>query len=242
MNRPQIIAGKIYHILNRGVDKRVIFPEESDYVRFIHDLFEFNDFNQISNNSYHYNKKSKYIVTRLRYINKKQEEVKREPLVKILAFCLMKNHYHLMIIPKSKESLSLFMKRLNQGYSRHFNEKYDRSGTLFEGRYKAVLIEKEEHFIHLPYYIHMNPLDYYMPGWRKREVLNPAKAIEFLEKYRWSSFPDYVGIKNFPSVTQREFLGEFFNSPAAYRKATLEWLQSCDLNSLSDISLEPNIS
>ncbi|MDP1689269.1 MAG: transposase [bacterium] len=239
MKRPQIVAGKIYHILNRGVDKRVIFPEESDYVRFIHDLYEFNNINHISNVSYHYNKQKQYIVTGLRYIGKTENQGKREPLVEILAFCLMKNHYHLMIIPKSDNALSIFMKRLNQGYSRHINEKYDRSGTLFEGRYKAILIEKEEHFIHLPYYIHLNPLDYYMPEWRKREIINPLKAIEFLEKYRWSSFPDYVGIKNFSSVTQREFLGEFFNNPIAYRKATLEWLQSCDLNSLSDITLEP---
>ena len=124
------------------------------------------------------------------------------------------------------------------GYARYFNEKYKRSGTLFEGRYKSVSVKNEAHFIHLPYYIHVNSLDLRFPEWRDKEIKNYQEAMKFLENYRWSSFPDYIGKKNFPSVTQREFLLEFFGGPEQYKKDTREWLKEMDLEGIKDLTLE----
>jgi len=215
----------IYHILSRGVDKRQIFIDDDDHLRFIHDLFEFNDEEPADNIWYFFNKnnKNQYQSSDLRshYIERKT----RKLIVNILAFCLMPNHYHLLIIPLFENAVVKFMRKLNIGYAKYFNEKYQRKGTLFESRYKSIPITDHSHFVHLPYYIHLNPLDLIMPEWRTREISDYKKAMEFLEKYRWSSFQDYIGKKNFPSVTQRELLNEFFGGPEKYKKDTLNWLK-----------------
>jgi len=223
----EIVAGNIYHILSRGVDKRKIFSDDKDYLRFIHDLFEFNDIESPTNLNYFF-KKNSMVIARP-YIHDKRP---RKLLVEILTFCLMPNHYHLLLRPRFDNGITKFMKKLNMGYARYFNEKYKRSGTLFEGRYKSISVKNEAHFIHLPFYIHLNPLDLKSPEWRNKEV------IKFLENYRWSSFPDYVGKKNFPSVTQREFLLEFFEGPEQYKKDTIKWLKEMDLEEIKDLTLE----
>ncbi len=124
------------------------------------------------------------------------------------------------------------------GYARYFNEKYERAGALFQGRYKSVAVTNNAHFVHLPYYIHFNPLDLAMPEWRKREIKDYKKAMEFLEEYRWSSFQDYIGKKNFPSVTQREFLTEFLGGSEQYKKDTMKWLKELDLGIINNLTLE----
>lgn len=112
----------------------------------------------------------------------------RELLVNIHAFCLMPNHYHLLLTERIDGGISKFMKKVNMGYAKYFNQKYERKGALFEGRYKSILVKNDAHFIYLPYYIHLNPLDLIMPGWRKNKIYDYKKAIQFLENYRWSSF------------------------------------------------------
>lgn len=225
--REKIIAGNIYHVLSRGVDKRKIFLDDKDNFRFIHDLYEFNDINPINNNLYKYNASGR------RYIEKP-----REFLVDILAFCLMPNHYHLLIKPRSDEGLVKFMSRLNMGYAHYFNKKYERKGVLFEGRYKLVPIINESHFIHIPYYIHLNPLDLISPDWRQREISDYKKSIDFLEQYRWSSHIDYIGYKNFPSVTSRDFLLNVFGGHQNYKKDIEEWIKNLEISDLKDFILE----
>lgn len=126
------------------------------------------------------------------------------------------------------------------GYAKYFNEKYKRSGALFQGRYKIVPITKEAHFIHIPYYIHLNPLDLEVPTWRERKIrTSDVLMIEkFLGEYRWSSYLDYIGEKNFPSVTQREFLQKFLGTPEQYKKDTMKWLKEMDAEELKDVALE----
>lgn len=221
---------ELVHTLNRGVDKRKIFMDEKDYVRFIHDLYEFNDENWVSNVLYR-SVKSMDIASP--YIKKP-----RELLVDIHAFCLMPNHYHLLLSPLVEDGISKFMKKLNMGYAKYFNEKYERSGALFEGRYKRIPVEKEAHFIHLPFYIHFNPLDLFMPEWRDGTIKNYKKAVNFLENYRWSSHLDYLGKKNFPSVTNRKFLLDFFGGHAEYKKRVEERLRDMDFGILSGLTLE----
>ena len=196
----EIVTGEIFHVLNRGVDNREIFLDEEDYFRFIHNLFEFNDLSPVFNLSYYLN--------RLQYIDFVNQYIKkpRKLIVEILAFCLMPNHFHLLLRQRGEGGLTKFMRKIGVGYANYFNQKYKRSGTLFQGRYKLVLVSSESHFVHLPYYIHFNPLDLTMPEWRKGEIQNYQKAVEILNSFRWSSHLDYIGKKNFPSVTQREFL------------------------------------
>jgi putative transposase len=223
---------EIYHVLSRGVDKRKIFMDDKDYFRFIHDMFEFNDEAPADTASYYFYKQSSVIA------RPKIERKPRKLLVKILAFCLMPNHYHLLLSAAAKDRVSKFMKKLNMGYSRYFNGRHARIGTLFEGRFKSVLVENQAHFVHLPYYIHLNPLDLAAPEWRRRKLDNYKKAIEFLDSYRWSSHLDYCGKSNFPSVTQRDFLLEIFGGEKGYQKAIKDWLRGLEIEKVRDIILE----
>lgn len=172
----------IFHVLNRGVDKRKIFLDNQDYFRFIHDLFEFNNQERVNTVFYSF---YKFNDIGCRNISDRKP---RKLLVDIHAFCLMPNHYHLLLSSKVENGIPKFMKKINMGYAKYFNEKYKRKGTLFESRYKSILITEHAHFLHLPYYIHLNPLDLKFPLWREKKLKNYEEAMIFLEKYRWSSF------------------------------------------------------
>lgn len=221
MRKPQFVENQIYHVYNRGVEKRNIFSADKDYFRFIHDLFEFNDEDPTFNVAYYFNSGTKKIESQ--HIEK--ENKPRKLLVEILIFTLMPNHFHLLLRQKKEKGIVRFMQKLGTGYTNYFNTKYKRVGGLFQGRFKAALVSEEAHFIHLPFYIHTNPLDLIYGSstpidWREQE--------KFLENYRWSSYPDYIGKKNFPSVTSREFLLKFFGGEKEYAKTTRNWLKERD--------------
>ncbi len=232
MQRPKFITGKIYHALNRGVEKRTIFLDDEDRFRFIHNLFEFNDTAPALNIYYKRSQLQSYEVG-LRKIEKP-----RELVVEILAFCLMPNHFHLLLRERIENGITMFMRKLGTGYTNYFNQKYKRVGSLFQGKFKSVQVESDAHFVHLPYYIHLNPLDLIAPEWRNKTIVNYKKTVEYLNSYRWSSYLDYTGKKNFPSLTQREFLLEFFNGPKQYQKSTEDWLKQLDLGSIDHLLLE----
>lgn len=229
MKRPAFVINEIYHIYNRGVDKRNIFLDDHDRFRFIHDLYEFND-EQPAQNIYYRNI---YEVS-----PRKIEQPRRKLLVEMLAFCLMNNHFHFLLRQKRENGISKFMRKLGTGYTIYFNQKYERSGALFQGLFKAVLVKEESQLLHLPYYIHFNPLDFIVPRWRDGEIKDINKAIKFLETYRWSSYLDYIGINNFPSVTHRDFLLKFFDGVTVYKQETIYWLKSMNLERVKDLLLE----
>lgn len=221
------------HVLNRGVDKRKIFLDKQDHLRFIHDLFEFNDQDSADTASYAFRRK-----TPISDVGRPKIRKQRKLLVDIVAFCLMPNHYHLLITPKIENGVAFFMKKLNGGYSKYFNTRYERSGALFQGKYKRIIIENEAHFIHLPYYIHFNPLDLIAPEWRKGTLQDSKKAIEFLEAYRWSSHLDYLGKNNFPSITNRELLLGFFGGQKNYEASMKKWLEEIPIEKIGENVLE----
>lgn len=239
MKRKEIlIPHNIYHIYNRGVEKRKIFLKKEDYFRFIHNLFEFNDEEPALNIYYkkQFFKNQSYEAGPRKI---KRERKTRKLLVKILAFCLMPNHFHLFLEEIKEGGITRFMQKLGTGYSMYFNKKYERPGGLFQGRFKSVVVKNDAHFLHLSYYIHCNPLDLITPEWREKQIKNYKRAMRFLNDYRWSSFLDYIGKKNFPSVTQREFLMKFFGGPAQYRKDTVKWLKELeDWENITRLTLE----
>ncbi|MBI2046249.1 MAG: transposase [Parcubacteria group bacterium] len=233
---------EFFHLLNRGVDKRNIFLDERDYFRFIHNLFEFNDINNVNPNSSNRVFKSKSHNSQWLDIGcptiGKTERRPRKLLVNIHFFCLMPNHYHLLVSPLVENGISYFMKKLNMGYSKYFNEKYDRSGALFQGKYKSVHIERDAHFLWIPYYIHFNPLELKFPSWKHEKVSDYKQAMKYLESYRWSSHLDYLGKKNFPSVTQRDFFLESFGGEKKYQNSVSESLSEINISDMENITLE----
>lgn len=220
---------EFYHVLNRGVDKRLIFNDKKDYFRFVHDLFEFNDRSKASSNNFYF---AQNLERGLKYYDQKKEP--RELLVNIHCFALMPNHYHLLLSPVIDGGITKFMTKLNIGYAKYFNEKYQRVGALFQGRFKRFYIENDRHFLFIPYYIHFNPLDLSGHDWRGRKIKNTNDALSFLENYRWSSHLDYLGKKNFPAVTQRGYFLDFFGGEEKYRKSVKEELKNFSIDGSPD--------
>jgi len=219
---------EIYHVLNRGVDKRQIFMDKQDYLRFIHDLYEFNNQERVEST---YHKFHNYSTNN--NIDLKPDREPRKLLVDILAFCLMPNHYHLLLSPRGENGIPQFMQKVNMGYSKYFNQKHERVGTLFQGPYRHISVTNEIHFLHLPFYIHFNPLDLSYPEWRENKISNPKMALEFLKSYRWSSHLDYLGTKNFLSVLNMKHLSEIFGNKKDYQKLVENYLK--------DIQIDPEI-
>ena len=125
------MASIIYHVMSRGVDKRTIFQEDKICLRFINDLYKFNDGNPAYNN----NRSSSTFMIDVKH----QSLIERDRLVELYAFCLMSNHYHLCLL--KDDGVPRFMQKLNGGYVKYFNIKYGRKGRLFESTYKPVIIK-----------------------------------------------------------------------------------------------------
>lgn len=223
MSRIRPINDHIYHIYNRGVDKRDIFMDDEDRFRFIHDLYEFND-KKPAPNLYYKSPELKSYEVGLRKIQP------RECLVDILSFCMMNNHLHLILRQVSDNGISEFMQKLGSGYTNYFNNKYERSGSLFQGKYKLKLVENEAQYVYLPHYIHLNPLKLVFPKWKENGVGDVKKAKRFLEEYRWSSYRDYIGKKNFPSIISQKFVSELYGGPQNYRNSIEIWLEDLPKN------------
>lgn len=227
---------EFYHLLNRGVDKRKIFLEDKNYLRFVYNLVEFNNVeNTEGNNRLHVPKTTQLFDIGCRTV---VEGKKQNPLVTIHFFCLMPNHYHLLVSPVVDDGIPRFMKKLNMGYAKYFNEKNNRTGALFQGKYKSIQVTRDAHFLYLPYYIHFNPLDLTMPQWREQKIRSSKQAFEYLKSYRWSSHLDYLGIKNFPSVTQRDFFLDFFEGEQSYYRSVKKYLREWDNTDVVEVALE----
>ncbi len=231
MRRRILETDCIYHVCNRGVDKRKIFLDEKDRLRFVHDLFEFNDQTACGSVTYSFLKHP----LRTSGLDDKPfwgSNGTKEPVVKIFSFSVMPNHFHLLIQQLKENGIVRFMQKLEGGYALYFNHKYQRKGALFEGRFKAIPITKQSHLLHIPFYIHANPLS--LKGNESED------DMKFLNSYRWSSHLDYCGWNNFPCVTERNFLLEFFDGESNYRKAMISWIKerSKNLKKIREIALE----
>jgi putative transposase len=208
--KPPFAAGEIYHIYNRGVEKRTIFLEPSDYFRMVHDLYELNDENDTFNAHRCVNDGS---------IKLEKNNNKRKILVEILAFVLMPNHYHLVLRQVEENGVVKFMQKLGTGYTNYFNKKNDRVGPLFQGSFKATHVATDDYLQNLMGYIHTNPISL-VEHVRSRT----PNIMDSLGKYQWSSLLDYVEINNFPSVTTRDFVLEIMGGSSGIKTSTNEWL------------------
>lgn len=203
-----------------------------DRIRFTYGLFNFNDAYPVDNTGYNLEILRKSDFRKIDTFNKK-------PLVDILSFCLMPNHYHLLAVQREEKGITEFMRKLGTGYTNYFNKKYERSGALFQGKFKAIHIDNDSHLLYLSHYIHLNPLDIFMPEWREGAIKNSQKAMDYLKKYRWSSFLDYTGTENFPFIIEKEFINSLYGSPTSgYKKEIEKWITNYTLNANNDLLLE----
>ena len=216
------VENSYYHVYNRGVEKRTIFQDEQDYKVFLNYLKEylspipkpedritkpvyvqgqtFNAFARLPNNYYE--------------------------KINLIAYCLMPNHFHLILKQKDKKIMTKFMQSLITRYSIYFNKKYKRVGSLFQGRYKAALVDNENYLLHLSRYIHLNPYEsskdltiahssyseYLME--RKTEWVKPEAILSYFDQAK-SDFKKTNSYKDFVEKYDK-------NSASILEKLTLE--------------------
>lgn len=211
------MENNIFHILNRGVEKRKIFLTNKDYLRFANNL---NGFNTIKNvPSYAQRQKQQTKNTDVVRLNS-------EKLVDVLCWSLMPNHSHILVQEKIDNGAGKFSRKVFDGYTRYFNDLNDRSGVLFQGRTKIIPIQKDVHFLWIPFYIIANPLDMFQSDWREKGIRNPKKAFGFLMNYRWSSLQDLIGENNFPDIVNKKVFYELYNTnEKEFKKEFMEWLR-----------------
>lgn len=212
MSRPfNFASGEYYHLYNRGVDKRRIFLVPHDYERFTALLF-------LANGSQPVNLEEQGST-----LSKVVRADRGEPLIAIGAYCLMPNHFHLLARELSDGGISKFMQKMTTGYTMYFNKSNERTGSLFQGKFKAEHAAEDRYLKYLFAYIHLNPAKLTNPRWREEGV--SAKERKYLESYTYSSYQDYLGEKRDESaiLTRAEFPG-YFDDAGSFRKEMNDWL------------------
>jgi putative transposase len=165
-----------YHCYNRGIDKRIVFDDVRDYSRFLELLYLAND---------------EYPLRRDEIGTHKLEEVLKTPrgnkLVAIGAFCLMPNHFHLVLKETREGGITTFMHKIGTAYTMYFNARHERTGNLFLKPFHSRHVSADRHFQHLINYVHSNPATLYEPKWKANHVVDPQFLGEQVASYPYSS-------------------------------------------------------
>lgn len=195
---------EIYHIFNRSIAKSPIFKNTRDYNRFL-DVVNFYKFKKPPIRFSFYDRLEKQM--KLEFL---ENLTKTSPLlIEIFSFSLMPNHFHFLVKQLEDKGAIDFTRNMQNSYAKFFNTKYERTGSLFQSQFKAVRIESEEQLLHVSRYIHLNPVSSFLI------------KLEELERYPWTSFPDYLGKRTSPFITT-SFILNNFSTPAHYKKFVLD--------------------
>ncbi len=208
--------GEFYHIYNRGTEKRKIFLNKNDYDRFMILLYLCNSDQRVDLGDF---------LRQGLTLSEIFEKEKGEELVNIGSFCLMPNHFHILLKEVKEKGISLFMQKLQTAYTMYFNKKYERTGSLFQGTFKGQHLNKDNYLKYIFAYINLNPISLIDSGWKEEGIKNLVKEEEYLFGYKYSSFIDLCGEKriedrilclsNFPNYFQeinfKDFIREWLN-------------------------------
>lgn len=202
--------GEYYHLYNRGNSKQKIFLDKKDYQHFIKLLYLCN-----SNRNFVF-----------KDITQDTFEFDREgTLVSIGAYCLMPNHFHILVKEKGENGVSKFMQKLSTAYVMYFNVKYKRTGSLFEGKFKSQHANSDRHLKYLFSYIHLNPIKLIQPKWKERGIQSLIKSKSYIAQYPFSSYSDYSGERRIESglISGTDF-PDYFSSVKILEAEIFEWL------------------
>lgn len=214
---PRIVTislDEYYHCYNRGVDQRKIFLTQKDYLRFIVLLYVCNSTKTIHISNF----ESKDPIELF--------DVERgDSIVAIGAWCLMPNHFHLMLKEIKGGGISLFMQRLLTAYSMYFNKKSHRKGTLYEGPYKFKHASEDRYLKYLLSYIHLNSIKLIDSKWKENGIKDRRRAKNFLKNYEYSSYLDYKGIARPQNkIINKAFFPEYFQTAKDFNQEINDWL------------------
>jgi len=169
--------GEKYHIYNRGNSKQKIFLDSKDYTRCM-DLL------------YYANSDSSLRMEDI--FSMRLTERQGDTLVYIHSFCLMPNHFHLLITEKEEGGIQRFVQKFSTAYAMYFNRKYKRAGSLFEGRFKARHADKDIYLKYLLSYIHLNPIKLIQSDWKEQGITNKKDAFTYAKNYPYSSLKEFL--------------------------------------------------
>lgn len=204
--------GEYYHIYNRGVEKRIIFLDKADYERFLLLL-------KVANSTEPVHIQSSYRGRAL--IGEKEET-----LVDIGAFCLMPNHFHILLKEKRSDGIRLFLHKISTAYSMYFNKRYERKGALFQGVFQAQHADSDNYLKYLFSYIHLNPIKLIQSDWKENGIGDIDGAKKYLDDYRYSSFSDYTGVKREENnILNTKVFPEYFESVEDFKDNIFDWLE-----------------
>jgi len=175
----KFVAGGHYHIYNRGIEKRNIFLDEQDYRTFLYLLKQYLSPPEV---------------------NPIKNQIYPKTLhgeISLLSYCLMPNHFHLLVGQEIENGITQLLRSISTNYVMYFNKRYNRVGPLFQSAYKAVLIDDDDYLLHTSRYIHLNPF----------ELL--ANDLKKLGDYPYSSYGDYLGLRNTKWIDIKEILSYF---------------------------------
>ncbi len=212
----EFLMGEYYHLYNRGTDKRKIFINFGEYFRFSVLLYLCNSDIKVDIGD---KLRQGLTLSELFQIEREKE------LVSIGSYCLMPNHFHILVHEKKEGGISLFMQKLQTAYTMYFNKKNDRNGALFQGTFKAQHVTKDTYLKYLFAYINLNPIKLIDSNWKENGVKDLYKVEKYLNNYKYSSYLDLVGIQRPENriLNLLEF-PEYFDSKLEFKDFIKEWL------------------
>ena len=206
----QLVPGEYYHVFNRAAFKQPIYTNRDDYIRFLFALIYFQSatpFPHPERITRTFTEREGFAVSDIAFKN-----VITGKTIELVGFCLMPNHFHLIVRELAENSIARYMQRAELAYTKYFNTKYERSGHVFQGRYKTVHVQNNEQLSHLSAYIHRNPKE--IKAWKGREA-----------EYPWSSYQDYVKENRWggllaPEIILDQFEGTSRSNYASFVKSS----------------------
>lgn len=177
--------GETYHVYNRGAHKNITFRSKDDYERLLLILFLANTTAPVDTRELFRKYKGRTSADIM------DLEVRGNPLVSIMAWTLMPNHFHFVLQQEEDQGITRFMRKVITAYTMYFNAKHDHSGVLFQGRFKSRHVGTEPYFRYIFSYVHLNPVSLVEPLWEEKGIDSSDTVRKFLEAYPYSSFYDY---------------------------------------------------
>ena len=214
IRKVNFVRGEYYHIYNRGNSKQKIFHDNQDYNHFIDLLYLLNTKQNL--NLFHLNRKSNFSVYDIDIDDK---------LVSIGVYCIMPNHFHILITQIEENGISKFMQKLTTAYVMYYNKKYKRTGSLFEGKFKAEHADNDRYLKYLFSYIHLNPVKLIQKDWKDRGIKDKSIVLDYLNKYKYSSYLDFIGENRVQNkILDINYFPKYFSNKTSFTKEIFEWL------------------
>jgi len=214
MRKTSFAVGEYYHLYNRGNSKQKIFLDKKDYDHFLKLLYICNSENNFV----------------LRDIGESLFDFDRNNIfVYIGAYCLMPNHFHILVKEKEEGGITKFMQKFSTAYVMYINTKYKRTGSLFEGKFKSQYLNTDKYLKYIFSYIHLNPLKLINKNWRTSIIKDNSKLEKYLSTYKYSSYSEYIEENRIQSkILCKQVFPNYFPNGNQFKNEIKDWISFGD--------------